>query len=170
MFCPNCGKGEQTPDTYCRNCGELLTDFSSKFSLMSKVLGVNTPEKQLSVNLTISLVTAIISSILLVLLKSFSDAVSARTQASPPLIIYLLYLFLGLTAVWQFISFIIGLNLKSKLSGRKSKKVSTDLRANENTISSAQAKEFLPPGDIENIVPASVTEDTTKILDKLPRK
>ena len=170
MFCPKCGKGEQTPGTYCRDCGEFLADFSSKFSLLSKVLGVNTPERQVNVNLTISLVTAIISSILLVLLKNFSDSVSARTQSSPPLIVYLLYLFLGLTAVWQFISFIIGLNLKSKLSGRKSGKISTDLSADENAVLSAEAKEFLPPADIENIVPASITEATTKILDNVPRK
>ena len=169
MFCPNCGKGEQTPDTYCRNCGEFLADFSSKFSLISKVLGVSTPEKQVNISLIINLITAIVSSLLLVFLNGYFDALYTKTQASPPPIIYLVYLFLGLIAVWQFISFIIGLNLKSKLSGRKSGKISTDLSANENTISSA-TKEFLPPADTQNIVPASVTEDTTKILDEVSRK
>ena len=170
MFCPNCGKDEQTPDTYCRNCGEFLADFSNKFSLINKVLGISTPEKQVNVNLTINLVTAIASSLLLVFLNGYFDALYTRTQVSPPPIIYLVYLFLGLVAVWQFLSFIIALNLKSKLSGGKSGKISTDLSANENAISSAQAKEFLPPVDIKNIVPAGVTENTTKILDKVSRK
>jgi hypothetical protein len=170
MFCPNCGKGEQTPDTYCRNCGEFLADFSNKLSLINKVFGVNTPEKQVNVNLTINLITAIVSSLLLVFLNGYFDAHFTRTHEPTPPIIYFVYLFLGLVAVWQFLSFIINLNLKSKLSGTKSGEISADLSANENAISSAEAKESLPPADIENIVPASVTENTTKILDKLPRK
>jgi hypothetical protein len=170
MFCPKCGKGEQTSDTYCRNCGEFLADFSNKFSLINKVLGVNTPEKQVNVNLAINLVTSIISFLLLVFLNGYFDGRYTRTQESAPPIIYLIYLFLGMVAVWQFLSFIINLNLKSKLSGRKSGRISTDLSANENTISSAEAKEFLPPADVENIVPASATENTTKILNKVSRK
>ena len=142
MFCPKCGNSEQTPDTYCRNCGEFLTDFSDKFSLISKVFGVNTLEKQVNVNLAINLATAIVSSLLLIFLNGYFDGRYSRTQEAAPSIIYLVYLFLGLVAVWQFLSFIIGLNLKSKLSGRKSGKISTDLSANENTISSVEAQEF----------------------------
>ncbi|CAN5390849.1 hypothetical protein BH10ACI1_BH10ACI1_00250 [soil metagenome] len=170
MFCPNCGKAEQTPDTYCRSCGEFLTDFSKKFSLINKFLGFNTPEKQVGFSSIINLVTAIVSIVLLILLKDFSDGIAIRTNRPPPLIIYLGYLFLALVAVWQLLSFVINISLKTKLSGRKSKRISTDLSANESAVSSAQAKESLPPADIENIVPASVAEETTKILNKVSRQ
>lgn len=170
MFCPNCGKGEQTPDTYCRNCGEVLTDLSDRFSLINKMLGIETAEKQVNVNLIVNLVTAIVSALLLVFLNGYFDGHYTRTQESAPPIIYLVYLFLGLVAVWQFISFIIALNLKSKLSGRKGIKTSTDSIATENTISSAETREFLPPADTENIVPDSVTDNTTKLLQKTSRK
>lgn len=45
MFCPNCGKADQTTDAYCRNCGAFLTDFSSDASLISRILGANTPDR-----------------------------------------------------------------------------------------------------------------------------
>lgn len=170
MYCPNCGKGEQTADAYCRNCGEYLVNFSDKFYLINRVLGISTPEKQVGVNLTIDLVTSIASALLLVFLIGHFDGRYARTGEAAPTIIYLVYLFLGLVSVWQFLSFIIGINLKSKLSGKKEGEVSVSSSINESTLSSGTAQKSLPQADLENIVPVSVTEDTTRTLDKVPRK
>jgi hypothetical protein len=170
MFCPNCGKSEQSPESYCRSCGEFLTDFSGKSYLINKVLGGSTPETQVNVNLTINVVTALISSLLLGFLNGYFDAQYERTgQAAPP-IIYLVYIFLALVSIWQFLSFLIGMRLKRKLGGRKKGGVSVDESADENALSSRSTQKSLPQADYENIVPASVTEDTTRILDDSLRK
>ena len=170
MFCPNCGKAEQTPDTYCRSCGEFLADASDRFFLINRILGVDTPEKQISVNLTINLATSIVSSLLLVFLNGYFDAHYSRTHEPTPPIIYFVYLFLGLVAAWQFLSLIINLRLKSKFRGREGGKVSASSGLNENTLSSGMAQKPLPQASFENIVPTSVTEDPTKSLDELHRK
>lgn len=170
MFCPNCGTGEQAPDTYGRSCGELLTDFSDKFSLINKILGINSPEKQVSVNLTINLVTSIVSALLLILLIGYFDGRYQSTHESAPPIIYLIYPFLGLVSAWQFLSFIIGIRLKSKLSGRKRVEAPMNASEQENALSPETAQKSLPRADFENIASTSVTEDTTRILDKLPRQ
>jgi hypothetical protein len=170
MYCPNCGKGEQASDAYCRNCGEYLVDFSDKFYLINRVLGISTPEKQVGVSLTIDLLTSIASALLLVFLIGYFDGRFAKTGETAPTIIYLVYLFLGLVSVWQFLSFIIGINLKSKLGGKKEAAVPANSDAGEGALSSGTAQKSLPQASSENIVPASVTEDTTRILDKIPRK
>jgi hypothetical protein len=170
MFCPNCGKGEQTLNTYCRSCGEFLADFSDKLYLIYRVLGITTPEKQLNVNLTINLLTSILSALLLIFLMGYFDGQYHKTGQTAPPIIYLVYLFLGFVSAWQLLSFIIGISLKSKLSGRKRGEVSATSSLNENALSPGTAGKSLPPADIGSIVPTSVTEDSTKILDELPRQ
>lgn len=170
MFCPSCGKSEQTPESYCRNCGEFLTDFSGKSYLLNKILGGSRPETQVNVNLTINLVTSIISALLLGFLNGFYDAQHARTGEAAPPVIYLVYIFLGLVSAWQFLSFLIGLKLKSKLSGKKKDVMPLETSAGETTLSSGSTQKSLPQADFENIVPSSVTEDTTKMLNKVPRK
>lgn len=170
MYCPNCGKGEQTPDAYCRNCGEYLADISDKFYLINRILGISTPEKQVGASLTIDLLTSIASALLLVFLMGYFDGRYARTGETAPTIIYLVYFFLALVSVWQFLSFIIGLNLKAKLSGKKEGAVPVNSSVNASALLSGAVQKSLPQADSENIVPASVTEDTTKILDKVPRK
>ena len=73
MFCPKCGKGEQAPDSYCRNCGEFLVDATDDASLMNRMLGISNPEKQLKFALTVDLVTAIVSGLLLFALMGYFD-------------------------------------------------------------------------------------------------
>lgn len=112
MFCPSCGKGEQTTDSYCRSCGEFLVDPASKYSLINRILGISRPEKQFNVTLTIDLVTSIVSGLLMVFLMGYLDGRYHRTGIPAPPIVYLVYLFLGLVSAWQLLSFIIGLKLK----------------------------------------------------------
>ena len=170
MYCPNCGKGEQSPESYCRSCGEFLTDFSGKSYLINKILGGSTPETQVNVNLTINVVTAFISSLLLGFLNGYFDAQYERTGQGAPPIIYLVYIFLALVAVWQFLSFVIGRRLKKKLAGRKKGGPSVEQSVDENGVSSRSTQKSLPQADFENVVPASVAEDTTRILDESLRK
>jgi hypothetical protein len=170
MYCPHCGKSDQSPESYCRSCGEFLTDYSGKSYLINKILGGSTPETHVNVNLIINAVTAFISSLLLGFLNGYFDAQYERTGQSAPPIIYLVYIFLALVFVWQFLSFAINTRLKKKLGGRKKGVASAGQSADEKALSSRSTQKSLPQADFENIVPASVAEDTTRILDESLRK
>jgi hypothetical protein len=170
MFCPNCGKSEQTPDSYCRNCGQFLTDFSGKSYLINKILGGNKPDTQVNINLIINVVTTLASCLLLGFLNGYYDSLYEKTGQRAPTVIYLVYIFLGLIAAWQTLGFLINSRLKKKLSARKTVEGSADSSVYEKALPSGSTQKSLPPSDFDSIVPASVVEDTTKMLDKSPRK
>jgi hypothetical protein len=169
MFCPNCGKSEQAPDSYCRSCGEYLVDPASKYSLVNRVLGISRPEKQFNVTLAIDLVTSIVSGFLVVFLMGYFDGRYRRTGQSAPPIVYLVYLFLGLVSAWQLLSFIIGLKLRTKLGGAKRTGLQARQTPNAGTSTSASAQAALPDVVQPEITPLAVTEETTRKLDKIRR-
>lgn len=160
MFCPKCGKGEQTPDSYCRNCGDFLVDPANNASLINRMLGISNPEKQIKFALTINLVTAIVSGLLLFFLMGYFDATYKVTGRPAPGIVYLVYIFLGLVSVWQLLSFTVGTTYRKKLSDRK-----------QTALPNAPgSRSSLPPADETNIVKTSVTEQTTRNLENIPRR
>ena len=159
MFCPKCGKDEQVPDSYCRSCGDYLVDSSSNASLMNRILGISNPERQVKFTLTIDLVTAIVSGLLVFFLMGYFDATYAKTGVPAPAIVYLVYIFLGLVSAWQLLSFTVGTTFLKKLkSGKKTK----DLPGQSKPQS-------LPAADGKDVLVNSVTEQTTRNLDKVPR-
>ncbi len=160
MFCPKCGKGEQTPDSYCRNCGDFLVDATNNASLMNRMLGISNPDKQVKFALTVDLVTAIVSGLLLFVLMGYFDATYKVTGIPTPRIVYLVYIFLGLVSVWQLLSFTIGTIHRKKLSDRKKTALSSDL----------DARSSLPPANETNVVNNSITEQTTRNLENVPRR
>jgi hypothetical protein len=170
MFCPKCGKSEQSPDSYCRSCGQFLTDFSGKSYLINKILGGNKPETQVNINLIINIVTTFASCLLLGFLNGYYDSLYEKTGQKAPTVIYLVYIFLGLIAAWQTLGFLVNSRLKKKLSARKKGEATFDSSAGEEALASGSTQKSLPQADFDNIVPASVVEDTTKMLDKVPRK
>ncbi len=105
MFCSNCGKAEQTENTYCRSCGELLSDSSKKSKI---AFGGNTPEEQINVNLFLNLLSAIVSLILGIAL--YWTIWDNGGETSP--IIYIAAAFLLAMSGWQFSTFVAGLKLK----------------------------------------------------------
>jgi hypothetical protein len=160
MFCPKCGKGEQAPDSYCRSCGAFLVDPISNASLTNRILGISDPEKQVRFTLTIDLVTAIVSGLLLFFLMGYFDGANKRTGAPTPPIVYLVYVFLGLVSAWQLLSFTVGTTYRKKLKAGKTSDV---------LPGQSDAKHSLPPADDKNVVANSITEQTTRNLNKIPR-
>jgi hypothetical protein len=160
MFCPKCGKGEQTPDSYCRNCGDFLIDVTNNTLLMNRMLGISNPDKQIKFALTIDLVTAIVSGLLLFMLMGYFDGASKATGIPPPGIVYLVYVFLGLVSVWQLLSFTVAATYRKKLDDRKKTALSND----------PAARSSLPPADETNVVNTSITEQTTRNLENIPRR
>jgi hypothetical protein len=170
MFCPNCGKSDQAPDSYCRSCGEFLADFSAKSYLINKLLGGSSPRTQIKVNLIINVVTVFVSALLLGFLNGYYDSLRERTGEAAPRIIYLVYIFLGLVTAWQLLGFLINLRLKRKLDGMRKGKTGAEPSVDENGLPSPPTQRSLTRGDFDNVGPASVTQHTTKILDKTPRR
>ena len=161
MFSPKCGKGEQTPDSYCRSCGDFLIGAANSTSLMTRILGISNPEKQVKFTLTIDLVTAIVSGLLLFFLMGYFDGAYAKTGVPAPPIVYLVYIFLGFVSLWQLLSFTVGTAYRKKLTAAKKTALSQD---------QPDARGSLPPADVKNVVANSVTEQTTRNLDKVHRR
>ncbi|HEX8187458.1 MAG TPA: hypothetical protein VF586_03845 [Pyrinomonadaceae bacterium] len=169
MFCPNCGKGDQTPESYCRSCGEFLTDFSARFYLVKRLLGGAGPRAQLNFGILINTLTGLASALLLGFLNGHYDALRDRTGEGPPRVIYYVYVFLGLVLLWQFLGLVVNTRLKKKLDGDKKKK-KTLPAADTKAVEPPAEPKSLEPGRRDPVGPDSVTQQTTKLLDKLPRK
>jgi ABC-type nickel/cobalt efflux system permease component RcnA len=128
-------------------------------SILSRLVGANTTGKQITVSLVINLVTAAVSALLIVFLVGYFDGREARTLEPAPSIVYLVYVFLGLVAAWQLFSLAINLNLKTRFT-RKTE-------AAEPTLGKPDTSpQALPSADFENVVPGSVAENRTEILNK----
>jgi len=169
MFCPNCGKGDQAPDSYCRSCGEFLTDFSAKFYLVNRLLGGASPRAQVKFNIVINTLTGLASSLLLGFLNGHYDALREKTGEAPPRVIYYVYVFLGLVFVWQFFGLLVNARLGKKLDGEKKKPLPA-AAPGADAVAPPPTRKSLQTGQLDPNGPESVTQQTTKILDKLPRK
>ena len=156
MFCPKCGKSEQVADSYCLSCGNFLVDPTNNLSLVNRILGISHPERQVRFTMTVDLVTAIVSGILLFFMMGYFDAVYNKTGIPTPWIVYLVYVFLGLVSAWQLMSFMVGTALRRKLRAAKNSPVLPE-----------QSRESLPPANEKDIIANSITEQTTRNLDKV---
>ncbi len=149
MFCPKCGKSDQSPETYCRQCGVFLPDLSK--SLKSG----QTPEDHVKANTVLSIMTIVVSFTLSILLWWM---LSFRDDAHP-----LIYVTAGLLIAmgcWHIQTLWRTLLLKKHLKNNK--------RHSNVEIESEMAStdKLLEQPDFENMVPASVTDHTTKHLSE----
>lgn len=155
MFCPNCGKGEQTPNQYCRNCGEFMPDLSGRTKR------ADMPDEQIKANLVLNLLGGIVSLVLAILLYARYLGKADATE-----LIYFVAAFLLAMCGWQLTTFRINLKLKKHFDKRKKETTPDEPPepAAAYRMSAAKTKDLLPEADFSAVVPASVTENTTKIL------
>ncbi|MFL6468037.1 MAG: hypothetical protein ACJ72Z_08780 [Pyrinomonadaceae bacterium] len=164
MFCPKCGNADQQAESYCRNCGEFLVDYSGSSFLLNKLLGGSTPATQINVNLAINLLTILACFFLIGFLNGHYDALRVRTGEQPPAVVYWVYAFLIFVSAWQTLSLIIGARLRSRLR----RKVNAHAMGSQNvkaTVERRPTLEQLPAPDFAQAIPVSVTEEPTKLLD-----
>ena len=146
MFCPNCGKPDQIEETYCRSCGKFLPDFDKLKKRET------TPEQHLKINSVLSIMTAVVSLTLAILLY-----VNYLGEKNTPVLIYITAGFLTAMFAWQVQVFIRSLKLKKQIvSPNFNNPGKTDLHRAE--------QELLKKADFSDIVPPSVSEFTTKNL------
>lgn len=163
MFCPKCGKSEQQSETYCRQCGEFLTDLNKNNNL---AFGGNTPEKQIKTNLFLNLLSAIVS-----ICSALTLYLTVWLGVENSAVLLIIAGFLLAMSGWQFSTFAVVLKLKKNFAKRKESQFSESEPAVQIHFKPAETKQLLKEADINDIVPPSVVENTTKNLsEKTPRK
>lgn len=145
MFCPNCGKSDQTETTYCRNCGKFLPDFDKLKKRETP------PEEHLKANNVLNIMTAIVSLPLAILLY-----VNFLGAENTPVLIYVTAGFLTAIFAWQVQVFIRSLMLKKQIILPKRDETEAELKS--------ATKDLLNEADFSDNIPASVSEYTTKNL------
>ncbi len=151
MFCPNCGKSGQTPETYCRQCGTFLPDLSKPAKKEQ------TPEEHIKVNTVLSLMTVITCFTLAVLLYALLGF-----RPETPVIVYATAGLLIAMGAWHVQSFIRIRKLKKQWAFRNRNTSEDEARAIDTTA----AAPMLEPANFQNNVPISVTEQTTRNLSE----
>ena len=153
MFCPNCGAAEQSPETYCRQCGTFLPDLTKPAK--RKV----SPEDHIKANSALTLLSAVVSIALAITLY-----VMFLGREGTPIIIYITAGFLTALFAWQVQTF-----WRTRLLKRHFKKQIPPADAMP-TLAAAPTPRSLDAADLSNAIPASVTENTTRTLsEKLAR-
>lgn len=152
MFCPRCGKAEQAPETYCRQCGLLLPDLSKQLKHESP------PEEHLKANTVLSVMTIVVSFTLATLLYQI---MAFRPDTHP-----LVYITAGLLLAmggWHIQTLIRTVKLKKQWKER------TPFTENQPAIKSVSTAKLLEHSDFSDAIPTSVTETTTRHLAEKPR-
>jgi len=147
MFCPKCGNAEQFPETYCRRCGTFLPDLDKPVKQPVK------PETHVTANMVLSSMTIVACFTLAILLYTF---VAFRENTHP-----LIYVTAGLLlamGAWHVQT------LWRSILLRKHFKRARSPREESKEIEESTASNLLEQADFENMVPASVTERTTRQL------
>lgn len=154
MFCPKCGNANQTPETYCRQCGIFLPDLSKP------VKREHSAEEHLKANTVLSVMTIVTCFTLAILLYLFFGF----RPNTPPLIYVTAGLLIAMGG-WHVQTFI-----RTRLLKKQWKKISspaeaeTDPDETQPTSQTASTARLLDQADFESVVPASVTENTTRLL------
>ncbi len=152
MFCPHCGGSDQTPKSYCRRCGEWLTDISGRSS--------PTPEERMKVMIVFNGLSAVMAAFAAIALYS--------TYLGTPEIKWSIYVagaFCSVIAVHQMISF--GFALELRLRSRRGRK---------NPLSTAGSVNDEPGRQLDGyntdqiLHLPTVTENTTELLEEAPRQ
>ena len=161
MYCPNCGKANQQVNTYCRQCGKFLPDFDK---IKRREIS---PEEHLKANSVLNIMTAIASITLAILLYVFFFG-----REDTPILIYITAGFLTAMFAWQVQVFWRNLKLKKQITrhNNSEKNLSENVKISEN-FQAAPTKELLAEADLNDVVPVSVIENTTKnLIERKARK
>jgi len=157
MFCPRCGKAEQLPESYCRQCGLFLPDLAKPTKRESP------PEEHLKANTVLSLLTITASFTLAILLYAFFGF----RPNTHPLIYVTAGLLLGMGG-WHIQTFIRTQQLKKQWQ-RRAPLGGIQAQHEPMALESASTGKLLDAANFIDAVPASVTETTTRHLTETPR-
>lgn len=138
MYCSNCGASEQTPKTYCRHCGTWI--------------GTGRPEERIIVMIVFNALSALFAAIAAIVLFVTQSGRLSATWA-----INLAATFCLIISVYQTLSFLFALNLRSRL------------KQGQGTPAQIESSRVLELKEADNaafIQPHTVTENTTELLER----
>jgi len=157
MFCPRCGKADQLPETYCRQCGVFLPDLSKPIKREIP------PEEHLKANTVLNSLTIIVS-------FTLSFLLFAVIPDKHPLIYVTAGLLLGIGA-WHIQTLIRTLKLKKQWKRRAPlTEIQAAMQETQPAFESASSAKSLDQADFADTLPASVTENTTRHLAERPER
>ncbi len=149
MFCPKCGSGEQTAESYCRNCGGWLRDPDTLAG--SGLFRKTTREEKIRKIRTLEIVSIGLSLTSAAIIFSFLFGSLDRG---------LLFLAMAcgiVVAVYQAVNLYLGQKVTKTMPRQ------TPQHANRSDNVPALV---MPPSPTRQLnVPASVTDDTTELLE-----
>ena len=152
IFCPSCGFEGQTANAYCKRCGEWLPDFKTRSRLS---FGGDTPQQNVLTNLVMSALSTVFA-----LVSAVALYVTYLGTAEAKWSIYLAAGFCLCIAGWQASSFLVAMKLQRRLKRARTTPAKTA------EIESPASTPSLNPADFTLLVmPQSVTENTTALLD-----
>ena len=155
MFCPRCGRAEQLPETYCRQCGLFLPDLSKPLKREIP------PDEHLKANTFLTALTVIVTFILSILLF-------AVIPDKHPLIYVTAGLLIAIGA-WHIQTFIRTQMLKKQWKRRTSlNEIQPAPPEAQSAFKSSSTANLLDQANFSDTIPASVTENTTRHLTEKP--
>ncbi|HEV7903704.1 MAG TPA: hypothetical protein VGO96_07685 [Pyrinomonadaceae bacterium] len=164
MFCPTCGAGEQRADAYCTRCGQWLTDANAAQGHWHPVFRrARTPEQRMRMMLVFNAMDAALALAAAILLFS-TQAGRSEAQAH----VFIAAAFCIVIAVHQVVSLIINLKIQRRLKRAREEKAAEAIAEGANA-GSAHALDAGDSGLFVN-VQGSVTENTTELLQAVPRQ
>jgi len=152
VFCPICGADSQSPNAYCKRCGEWLPNIKSR---TRAAFGGETPPQNIFTGLFLSAL-----SILAALFSASALYATYLGSGDAKWSVYVAAAFCLCIAGWQMSSFVVGLKLQRRLKkGREELSSASELDAQRSSPA-------LSSGDMTNLVSSpSVTENTTRTLE-----
>ena len=161
MYCPSCGKSDQEKNTYCRQCGEFLPGLKSKGRSGQPI----TPDAQIKMSITFNLMSAIAGiAVGILLLVNHLDR--EGTHFSVFIAISLLFTI----SAWQIVSFFNNLKLHKRFKRQREDESEEEIHSDQQEFEPIKTKDLLPEANLSDVVPASVTENTTKSLKQKIRR
>ncbi len=153
IFCSICGADSQSPNAYCKRCGEWLPDMSARTRI---AFGGETPLQNIFTGLFmsgLSTLAALFSAI--ALYATYLGSGDAKWS------IYVTAAICLCIAGWQASSFIVGLKLRRRLrKGREAPATAPELGSGTSP--------GLNPADMTSFVNApNITEHTTELLESI---
>ena len=160
MFCPKCGAEDQNANSYCKRCGEWLPDIESLskpgFGLFRKLTRPEEKIRKMRIFEAISTGLSLTSAAII-----FSFIVAGRNRG----LLFLAAISCVVVAVYQIVNFYLGYNLQRRIDGSRQNNATTANLPDEHKTGQLNAA-----AEIENAHLQSVVDDTTKLLDPVPRK
>ncbi len=159
MFCPRCAKADQMPETYCRQCGLYLPDFSKPLKRESP------PEEHLKANTVLSVMTIVASftlSFLLFLVLGFRPFTHPLIYATAGILLAI--------GGWHIQTLIRTTMLKKQWKRRfPLSEIQAGTPETPMAFKSASTAKLLDQADFADAVPVSVTEHTPRQLAETPQ-